>query len=314
MVTRRALPVLAALAALLIAGAAAAQERQRLIIATGSVTGVYFAAGNAVCRVLERQTDNPFDCRVAATGGSGDNLRLLQQGEADLAMVQSDVLATRAEGDHRLALAAIYPEVFQVVVRRGLGMKLARDALQHRFNLGLPDSGTRLTLAALLNGTGYSLADMKQPVELSAAEEANAFCRGRIDGFAFVSGIPNSKIAAVLRECGGKILGFDRRAIAGFVRNRPGVDHFRFRRNTYPEMGDTLDSFAVEALLVAAPGLDRDAVRTVLTALLGDIDWFTRLHPAWADLLPADMALNIPPEVMHPDARAVYAAQAIIGD
>lgn len=305
---------IALLLTILLAAPLAAQERQRLVIATGSITGLYYAAGNAICRVLERRPGNGVDCRVMETAGSGENLDLLHAGRADLAMAQSDVLAARPDIGERLALAALYPEVFQVVGRRSLGMTIAGDVLAHRFNIGLPGSGTRLTLEALMRTSGIRLTDIADPVELSGAEEASAFCRGRIDGFIFLSGIPNSKIASVLKNCDGKILGFVRRNVADFVRGRRGIDFFRFRHNTYPEMTETLDTFAVAALLVASPRMEDGTVREILGALLADIDWFTRLHPAWTRLLPADMALNMERQAMHPAAEAVYIADAIISE
>lgn len=304
----------AALGAILAAAPAAAQERRPLTIATGSLTGLYYAAGNAICRVLERRADNTHDCRVVETGGSGDNLAMLRAGQADLALAQSDVLATLPGDDGRLALAALYPEVFQIVVRRELKLGLAVDVLSHPFNIGLPGSGSRATLVALMAGVGRSLDDFDAPAELSPAEDADAFCRGLIDGFIFVSGVPNSKISSVLENCGGDILGFDRKVIAPFVRARRGTDFYRFRRNTYPQMTETLDTFAVQALLVASPAMEDAAVRRILTALLDDVEWFARLHPAWADLLPPDMALNMEPEVMHPAAHDVFLERAIIGD
>ncbi|PJK28628.1 TAXI family TRAP transporter solute-binding subunit [Minwuia thermotolerans] len=309
----RALPI-AVLLALLLTTPLAAQERQRLVIATGSITGLYYAAGNAICRVLERRPGNRFDCSVMETAGSGENLDLLHAGRADLAMAQSDVLAARPGAGERLAIAALYPEVFQVVGRRGLGMAFAADALAHRFNIGMPGSGTRLTLEALMRTNDIDLTDFADPVELSGAEEASAFCRGRIDGFVFLSGIPNSKIASVLKNCDGAILGFVRSNVADFVRGRRGIDFFRFRRNTYPEMTETLDTFAVTALLVASPRTEDSMVREILGAMLTDIDWFTRLHPAWGQLLPAEMALNMERQMMHPAAETVYVANAIISE
>ena len=125
---------------------------------------------------------------------------------------------------------------------------------------------------------------------------------------------PYSKISSVLENCGGQILGFDRKAIAPFVRARRGAAFYRFRRNSYPQMTETLDTFAVQALLVASPSMEDVEVQRILVALLEDIEWFARLHPAWSELLPSDMALNVEPEVMHPAAHDLYVERAIIGD
>src|ERR1700675_597883 len=62
-------------------------------IATGSITGVYYPAGGAICRLVNRgRKEHGIRCTVESTGGSIDNLEAVHKGDLELGVVQSDLL------------------------------------------------------------------------------------------------------------------------------------------------------------------------------------------------------------------------------
>ncbi len=73
------------------AAGTAASADQFITIGTGGVTGVYYPAGGAICRLVNKgRKEHGVRCSVESTGGSIYNLNTIRGGELDMGVVQSD--------------------------------------------------------------------------------------------------------------------------------------------------------------------------------------------------------------------------------
>lgn len=76
-------------AAVIGSGVASAQDF--ITIGTGSVTGVYYPTGGAICKLVNKdRKDHNIRCSVESTGGSIYNVNTIRSGELDFGIVQSD--------------------------------------------------------------------------------------------------------------------------------------------------------------------------------------------------------------------------------
>src|SRR5512143_3125545 len=117
-----------ALAAAIVVPAPVAAQQKFVTIGTGGVTGVYYAVGGAVCRLMNKdRAKTGIRCSVESTGGSVFNVNAIKSGELDFGMAQSDVQynATKGEGQYKgkqdgdlRAVYAVHGEPFTVLARK----------------------------------------------------------------------------------------------------------------------------------------------------------------------------------------------------
>src|SRR5690606_20685862 len=119
----------AAMFAALAAPLPAAAQQKFISIGTGGVTGVYYAAGGAICRLVNKdRADHGTRCSVESTGGSVFNLNTIKAGELDLGVVQSDVgynayngagqFADAGKFDKLRSVFSLHPEPITIVSRK----------------------------------------------------------------------------------------------------------------------------------------------------------------------------------------------------
>ena len=198
-----------------------AQQQRFITVGTGGVTGVYYPAGGAICRLVNRdRAKHGLRCSVESTGGSVANVNLLKSGEIEFGVAQSDVQfnATKGQGQFQKdgamgdlrAVFALHPEPFTVVARKEANITKFEDFKGKRFNVGNPGSGTLASMNELLGAMGWKMSDFGLASELRPDEHGPALCDGKIDGFFYAVGHPSANIQDPTTICGAKLVTSDR--------------------------------------------------------------------------------------------------------
>jgi len=132
---------------------APAQAQTKFVtIGTGGVTGVYYAAGGAICRLMNKdRARHGIRCSVESTGGSVYNINTIKAGELDFGVAQSDVQYNAVKGlvqfkdagamSELRAVFSIHPEPMTVLARKEAGAAKFEDLKGKRVNIGNPGSG-----------------------------------------------------------------------------------------------------------------------------------------------------------------------------
>ena len=306
----------AAVAAALGSIPAANAQQKFMTIGTGGVTGVYYAAGGAICRLVNKdRAKHGIRCSVESTGGSVFNINTIKAGELDLGVAQSDVQYNAAKGEGQFkdgpfkelrAVMSLHPEPFTVLARKEANVKSFADFKGKRFNVGNPGSGTRASMEELLNAMGWKMSDFSLASELKADEHGPALCDGKIDGFFYGVGHPSANIQDPTTVCGAKLVSLTGPAVDKLVKAKPYYGYATIPANLYPNNPQETRTFGVLATLVSSTKVPADSVYAVTKAVFDNFDEFKKLHPALAVLDPKAMVKDGLSAPLHDGAAKYY--------
>ena len=311
------LPAMATLLASAFAIAPATAQQKFMTIGTGGVTSVYYAAGGAICRLVNKdRAKHGLRCSVESTGGSVFNVNTIKAGELDLGVTQSDVMynATKgltqfkeagAYGDLR-SVMSLHPEPFTVLARKELNAKNFTDMKGKKFNVGNPGSGTRASMEELLAALGWKLSDFALASELKADEHGAALCDGKIDGFYYGVGHPSANIQDPTTTCGAKLVSVTGPAVDKLIAEKPYYAKASIPAGLYPNNPQETETYGVLATLVASSKTSPDTIYIVVKAVFDNFDEFKKLHPALANLKPEEMVKNGLSAPLHEGAARYY--------
>jgi TRAP transporter TAXI family solute receptor len=307
---------LVAMFGVLSSSATLAQE-QFITIGTGGVTGVYYAAGGAICRLVNKdRKEHGIRCSVESTGGSAYNVNTIKESELDFGMAQSDVQYNAYNGKEQFAdggahsdlraVFSVHPEPFTVVAHPDAGITTFEDFKGKRFNVGNPGSGTRASMERLLAAMGWTMEDFSLASELKADEHGPALCDGKIDGFYYAVGHPSANIQDPTTTCAAQLVPLDNDAVKQLVADNPYYAMATIPGGMYANNPDDVETYGVLATLTASAKVPEETVYVLVKAVFDNFDEFKSLHPAFANLDPANMIKNGLSAPLHPGAERYY--------
>lgn len=286
-------------------------------IGTGGVTGVYYAVGGAVCRLMNKdRATTGIRCSVESTGGSVYNVNTIRAGELDIGVVQSDVQYNSVKGTAQFekagpmedlrAIFSIHPEPMMVLARKDSGVKNFEDFKGKRFNVSNPGSGQRATVEMLLPALGMKMSDFSLASELKADEHGAALCDNKIDGFAYVVGNPSANIQDVTTTCAAQLVNVTGPAVDKLIADYPYYAKATIPGGTYANNPDPVTTFGVASTLVSSAKTSPETVYLLVKSVFENFDEFKKLHPAFAGLDPQHMIKDGLSAPLHEGAVKYY--------
>lgn len=295
----------------------AAAQQKFVSIGTGGVTGVYYAAGGAICRLVNKdRADHGLRCSVESTGGSVFNINTIKAGELDFGVVQSDVGYNAYNGDGQFkdqgpfkklrSVFSMHPEPFTYMARKEANIKSFDDFKGKRFNVGNPGSGTRASMEQFMKAKGIDMTFFSLASELRPDEHGPALCDGKIDGFMYGVGHPSANIQDPATSCGAQLISVTGPVVDQLVAQYPYYAKVSIPAGLYPNNPQQTDTYGVLATLVTSADVPDETVYLITKTVFQNIEEFKKLHPAFAHLNPKDMVKNGLSAPLHPGAEKYF--------
>jgi len=298
-----------------------AAQQKFISIGTGGVTGVYYAAGGAICRLVNKdRKEHGLRCSVESTGASVFNINTIRAGELDLGVAQSDTAFNAYNGEKPFDSAykdlrsvfSLHPEPLMLVARPEANIHGFADLQGKRVNVGNPGSGTRATVTQLLDAEGWTYANFSLASELRADEHGSALCDGKIDAFFYAVGNPSANIQDPTTTCGAKLVPLSGKGVDSLVARHPYFAKVSIPGGMYPGNPDDVQTFGVLATFVTSAQVPEQTVYLVVKAVFDNIDEFRKLHPALAHLTPESMVKDGLSAPLHPGAEKYFKEKGLL--
>lgn len=281
-----------------------------LKMATGGTTGTYYAYSGTVSQVLGEKVENlKFD--VQSTGASKANIYLVSDKEADIAIVQNDVMYYAYNGTDLFAgekvggfsaMAGCYAEVCQIVTRGGISS--VADLKGKRVSVGDVGSGVEFNARQILDAYGITFDDIIVN-NLSFADSATALKDDKIDAFFCVAGAPTTAIVELATSNAINLVSIDDEHAAKLIEKYPFYTKFNIPSGSYKGVDTETQTVAVVATYIVSNSLSEDLVYKMTKALFENKADIASGHPKGAELDPvyAVSGISIP---IHPGAEKYY--------
>jgi uncharacterized protein len=308
--------MVAAATALALTGGAAQAQDTFISIGTGGVTGVYYPAGGAICRLVNSgRSEHGIRCGVESTGGSIFNINAIRSGELEFGVAQSDWQyhayngTSEFEGnavENLRAVFSLHPEPFTVVARADAGITEFADLQGKRVNIGNPGSGQRGTMDVVMNALGWTLVDVSVASELPPAEQAAALCDNNIDAMIYTVGHPSGAIQEATTACDTVLVNVTGPEIEALIADNPYYRVATIPGGMYRGTDADVTTFGVGATFVSSAEVSDDVVYEVTRAVFENLDSFRALHPALGMLEPEQMVEDGNSAAIHDGAARYY--------
>ncbi|MCR4611377.1 MAG: TAXI family TRAP transporter solute-binding subunit [Lachnospiraceae bacterium] len=239
---------ISALAIGLLAGCSCSGSNSGVRLGTGGSGGTYYAYGTK----LEKLDSGII---IKTTAGSEANLRLLEKGFVDAAIVQSDSLDVSNKGI--AALTGLYTEAVQLVVRKDSGITGVEGLRGKRVSVGEAESGVVRNAKQILLTAGLTFEDIEVN-NLSFNDAVRSLKEGKIDAFFCTAGVPTEAVRQLASTGEASIVDFDEGLRRRLLNLSPGYSECTIPAGTYQGQEQDIHTLGVRAVLVVDPSLDYD--------------------------------------------------------
>ena len=250
---------------------------RHISFAVGSPNGAYHAYAERYQRIL---ADQGITVEILETAGSVDNLRLVRDGDADIALVQGGI--ANAEIDPNLnALGGLFPEPAWVFVRADLGLSDFGDLRDKSMAIGMSGSGTYALAQKLQSEWGgrWTPASRKQ---LSGLDAAAALQNGTLDAAFFVAAIEAPYLKPLFADPALTLLPFPR--AEALARRSPSLAPQTLLRGVL-EVGENRPARDIPLIAPTAQIIVPDDTHPAIEAVL--LDAAHAIHAEGSLLTPA---------------------------
>jgi len=317
-------------AAMVVAAGASAQapKPRSYVLTTATTGGTYYPVGVAVATLIKvkLQPKLKLDMSAISSAGSGENVKLLRENQAQFAILQGlfgmyakqGSGALKADGPQKniRSITMLWPNVEHFVVTADLAKTGTADDLKglvsKKFSIGARNSGTEHSNRFLLSNLGIN-PESYDLVFQGYGPTVDALQNGAIVGAGIPGGPPVSVITRAFAQMGDKmkLLEFTPEQAAKADGGNDLYYAYVLPANTYPGQTKDIHTVAQPNFLGVNADVPDEDVYLVTKTIYENLDFLQNIHKA-TKAMALEKAIAGLPAPLHPGAAKFYKEKGVM--
>ncbi len=293
---------------------------ENISIATGGTGGVYYPIGGGIASVLSKKVPG-MEATAEVTGGSVDNLKLIDGDASYIGLVMSDAGQDAYKGENKFkgskvplrTLMILYPNRMHVVTVEGRGINSIADLKGKHISTGSPGSATEVMAFRVLEAAGLDKDKDVKRERLSVAESVNGVKDNKIAAFFWVGGLPTAAVTDLANTPGTKIKMIDNADLVPAMNKKYGNLYIEdtIPKSTYRGMEADNKQATVMNILVANEKMDDKTAYNIVKTIFESRDDLIAVHKDTAEFKLENQKAAASPIPFHPGAIKYFEERGI---
>jgi len=310
-------------ASIAMTGVSAQAEDANYILATASTGGTYYPVGVALATLVKVKLEPSQGIGMSAisSAGSGENVRLIREGEAQFGIMQGLYGYYAASGTGPLAevgpqenlrsVTMLWQNVEHFLVSSDVAgdgtIGAMADLKGEAMALGSQNSGTIGSNRTVLSGFGIDIDTDYELVFGGYGPSAEALQNGQVKGIGTPAGVPVGAVSQLMATAGDSVtlLAFTDAQIATADAGRGLWTPYTIPAGTYPGQAADVQTIAQPNFLATSADLPTEHVYELTKAIYENLPFLQAIHPA-TKVMAIENAIAGLPLPLHPGALQYY--------
>ncbi len=298
-------------------------EPRDYIMATASTGGTYYPVGVAIATLIKvkLQPKQKIGMSAINSAGSGENVKLLRDNEAQFAIMQglygyyawSGKGPVEKDGPQKdlRSVSMLWQNVEQFVVTSNLAKTGSIDDIANLKGksaaFGKKNSGTIGSNKVILSNLGLDIDKDFSLVHVGYGPSADALQNGQVAGMSIPAGVPTGAITKAFAAMGSKIklLSFSeeqaKKADGGLELWTP----FKIAAGTYPGQSEDIMTIAQPNFLAVRKDTPEEDVYLITKTMYENLGFLNAIHSA-TKAMALEKAIAGLPVPLHPGAARYF--------
>lgn len=300
-----------------------AQENTSYLLATASTGGTYYPVGVALSTLTKVKLEPKQKIGMSAinSAGSGENVRLLRENEAQFAILQglfgyyaatgTGPIESAGKQENLRAVSMLWQNVEHFVVNKGDATTGTVDDLVamkgKKMGMGKKNSGTIGSNKTLLAGLGIDIDTDYELMFAGYTPTADALQNGQISGLGIPAGAPAGAITKLMAAdaAGVSVLDITDEQLAKMDNGKGLWTRYVIEAGTYPNQDKAINTIAQPNFLAVNADVPEDHVYKITKTMYENLPFLNGIHKA-TKAMAIEKAIVGLPVALHPGAAKYY--------